>query len=509
MEEKEKKQRPDTEDSLQPQDAEQELHESEKEENQESSSHEESEASSIVTGETTTWNFSKELEAHLQNEQEKQFAFEVKEDSPADEENANDSSTVKESKLEEPVVQTTSHEEENKTEEASETSKDQEEKTEPAVAEKEEEKVEEQKGEKNEPEQQAQGQQKKEHEETVKGLREEQPAEQKQSSKEETEQQQSFFSIRKKIFAAAIALLLVAVGWIGIAFASGNNGHAFGRIFGSSPKQLIFQYGQKTFAFDLEDAGFDGKNPKTVNKQKLNAWIEQIRKQVERPARNANQERLGEPITPEQAGIKLDMEKLNQMLANLNALINKPQKLPVIEIQPKVTTADLKKVDQYLIGSYTTNLGNSNPNRLNNIRLASKAINNLILMPGEKFSFNKVVGERTPERGYKEAGVIIKGEFSEGIGGGICQVSSTLYNSVDEAGLKILQRSSHSAKVTYVPAGRDATVSWGGPDFKFKNNLDKPILIKIHIKHGRITVNIYTVPGTKVHHRDVPRAPGV
>ncbi|MBN2910452.1 VanW family protein [Polycladomyces sp. WAk] len=190
-----------------------------------------------------------------------------------------------------------------------------------------------------------------------------------------------------------------------------------------------------------------------------------------------------------------------EWLPRLTTMTGQPQELPMVIDQPEVTEADFQQVDQRLIGKYTTYFDGSNVNRTTNIRLASKAINNLILSPGERFSFNRVVGPRTPGRGYKSAKVIVRGEYSEGIGGGICQVSSTLFNSVDEAGLRILQRNSHSKEVAYVPPGRDATVSWGGPDFRFKNNLTKPVLIRIRVTSNAITAYVYTTPDARVKKR--------
>nr|WP_255724736.1 VanW family protein [Shimazuella soli] len=141
------------------------------------------------------------------------------------------------------------------------------------------------------------------------------------------------------------------------------------------------------------------------------------------------------------------------------------------------------------------------------MRIASKSINNIILLPGEIFSFNKIVGERTYQKGYRVARKIVKGEYSEGIGGGICQISSTLFNSVDEAGLFIVKRFSFNSLTTYVPSGRDATVSWGGPDFRFKNNLDKPILIRSQVKEGKVTITTYSVPNVKLRPKKVKGAP--
>lgn len=263
----------------------------------------------------------------------------------------------------------------------------------------------------------------------------------------------------------------------------------------------------KTYELDLKTIGYDGENVSTIDEQRLRLWLEEVRKEVEIEPQNAEVKFFGQEIKPEKMGRKMDVEKVESWLNNLEALINKPHTIPIIPIEPEVTTEDLQKVDQALIGKYTTKFDPGNVNRTTNIKLASKAINNLVLLPGEEFSFNKVVGQRTAERGYKPAPVIVKGEYSEGIGGGICQVSSTLYNSVDEAGLKITRRVSHSREVTYVPPGRDATVSWGGPDFRFKNNLDKPVLIRIKVSGPYLTVYTYTVPGAKVKKKKVEPAP--
>lgn len=269
--------------------------------------------------------------------------------------------------------------------------------------------------------------------------------------------------------------------------------------------QLVLE--DKKYELDLNTIGYDGKNVSTIDENKLRAWLDDVQKEVNVEPQNAHADFLGQPIKPEKPGRKMDVAKVESWLKNLKPLINKPQTIPMIPVEPEVTVKDIKSVNKALIGKYTTKFDPGNVNRTINIKLASKAINNIILLPGEKFSFNKVVGPRTSARGYKSAPVIVKGEYSEGIGGGICQVSSTLFNSVDEAGLKITRRSSHSKEVTYVPPGRDATVSWGGPDFRFMNNLNKPVMIKIKVAGPYLTVYTYTVPGAKVKRKKVQQAP--
>lgn len=146
------------------------------------------------------------------------------------------------------------------------------------------------------------------------------------------------------------------------------------------------------------------------------------------------------------------------------------------------------------LGNFTTRYDASNKNRSNNIYLASEKINGTIIMPGETFSYNQVVGKRTIDAGYKEAGAYAGGKVIQEIGGGICQVSSTLYNAVLYADLEIVERSNHYFETSYVTAGRDATVSWGTVDFKFKNNRTYPIKIEAVAKNG---INKISILGIK------------
>jgi len=152
-----------------------------------------------------------------------------------------------------------------------------------------------------------------------------------------------------------------------------------------------------------------------------------------------------------------------------------------------------------------TSFNNSNKKRTNNIKLAVAAINNYVIFPGETFSFNRVVGKRTAAKGYLKAKVIVRGEYAEDIGGGICQVSSTLFNAVDNAGLKIVQRFSHSRKVPYIPPGRDATVSWYGPDFVFKNKYNQPVLIQAKTLGNLLIIKLYSSDVVEYDPKQVPK----
>jgi vancomycin resistance protein YoaR len=123
--------------------------------------------------------------------------------------------------------------------------------------------------------------------------------------------------------------------------------------------------------------------------------------------------------------------------------------------------------------------------------MATNSINKSIIAPQTVFSFNNTVGIRTMERGYLDALVIVGNKFEPGLGGGICQVSSTLYNAALLAGLEIVERSNHGLAVAYVPLGRDATVAWGIQDFRFKNNTDSPVYIRAITGGGTLTINVY------------------
>lgn len=166
--------------------------------------------------------------------------------------------------------------------------------------------------------------------------------------------------------------------------------------------------------------------------------------------------------------------------------------VPVTVLEPKVTTESLKAsllTDE--LGTYSSDFSSSSADRAHNIQLACDKINGYILAPGEEFSYNDVVGPRTVERGFRMANVYVGNTVQPGIGGGICQVSSTMFNAVVYADLDITSRRNHTLPVTYVPMGRDATVSYGSVDFKFKNNYSKPIEIRAECIGRKNVITIY------------------
>lgn len=159
--------------------------------------------------------------------------------------------------------------------------------------------------------------------------------------------------------------------------------------------------------------------------------------------------------------------------------------------KPAVTTDELSSIN-YKISSFVTGFSASSSQRTNNIELAAKKINDTLLMPGEIFSFNECVGERREDRGFMIAPVIVNNKIESGIGGGICQVSSTLYNAMLSAGIKALERTAHSLPSSYVKLGLDATVDWNNIDLKFENTLGYPIYIQAYTEDKKIYVNFYS-----------------
>jgi vancomycin resistance protein YoaR len=165
--------------------------------------------------------------------------------------------------------------------------------------------------------------------------------------------------------------------------------------------------------------------------------------------------------------------------------------VPVNNVSPALTSTDIKRWRlNRVLGLYITNFNPRAMERTHNLKIASEALDNVIMYPGQNFSFNTWIGPRMAATGYKEAPVVYKGKLVPGIGGGVCQVSSTLYNAVLLANLKIARRYNHSLPSAYVPLGRDATVVNGSLDFIFQNNLTTPILLTAEVGPGYLRVAI-------------------
>lgn len=243
-----------------------------------------------------------------------------------------------------------------------------------------------------------------------------------------------------------------------------------------------------------------------VDLERVGKLSRELSEQLVQEPVNAKIGKSGEILSGE-PGFKVYEEKFQtKFIQTLYEPSKQSMTVPLMTVHPKVDSELIAHIRTQQIGQYVTYFNSRNEERTHNIQLSSDAIDNHVVFPNEVFSFNEVVGKRTKEKGYKPAPVIVKGEVTEGIGGGICQVSSTLFNAVDHARIKIVERYSHSKQVPYVPPGRDATVSWWGPDFTFKNNYNEPVLIRSNVVGGTLRIAIYSANGVDVKPRDIPDA---
>lgn len=219
--------------------------------------------------------------------------------------------------------------------------------------------------------------------------------------------------------------------------------------------------------------------------------IEKIRQEIYKEPQNAQYK--DNKVYKEIDGIdfKISIEEANKILQEEK----EEYVIPLTIIKPEITINDLAEENIFpnQLAKYITRYDESNINRSTNIKLASEKINGTILMPGETFSYNKIVGERTIKAGYKEASVYMNGKVVDGIGGGICQVSSTLYNAALLSNLEIVSRRNHHFITAYVSASRDATVAYGTIDFKFKNSRTYPIKIECTAQNGICQIKIYGI----------------
>ena len=193
-------------------------------------------------------------------------------------------------------------------------------------------------------------------------------------------------------------------------------------------------------------------------------------------------------IIPEVYGFGFDQKQAETLLGE--AAFGETVTLELTYQAPKDTVASLRAAAFKDVLAEFDSVYYLNPPRANNLELACAAIDGFILYPGQTFSFNDVLGERTPEKGYLPAGAYVEGETVDQVGGGICQVASTLYYTALHADLEILERYEHMYTVDYVPLGMDATINWGTLDFRFRNNTDHPILIEANARNSYVTVRL-------------------
>ncbi len=198
-------------------------------------------------------------------------------------------------------------------------------------------------------------------------------------------------------------------------------------------------------------------------------------------------------FTEGKAGKIVDQEKLAAKIEAVIASGDYKQTIDVPFLETAPEDPDKVKSQYQTLATFTTKT-TSNAKRNTNVRLAAEALNGTIVQPGEEFSFNEVVGQRTEEKGYQAAAAYSSGEVVQEIGGGVCQISSTLYRVVFQSGMEITYRCSHTFEPNYVTPGQDAAISWEQPDFKFINRSEGPICIRASYADQKATVSIYGIP---------------
>jgi vancomycin resistance protein YoaR len=242
----------------------------------------------------------------------------------------------------------------------------------------------------------------------------------------------------------------------------------------------------------------DGKTELTIAGPGAEAWFTKLRKTVEHAPVDARFEVTsgGEiRILPDKPGLGIDVPATAEAL--LAAAISPTARTATLAA--RTTAADRTAAEAQamgitgVVGSYYTTYGGI-ASRLHNVALVAELIDGTLVAPGQTFSFNGTTGERTAEKGFQEAPVIINGELQTGLGGGICQVSTTVFNAAYEAGLEIDERTNHALYISHYPLGRDATVNYPDLDLEFTNDTDHWLLVRTFVGSGSLTVNLYGTP---------------
>ena len=238
------------------------------------------------------------------------------------------------------------------------------------------------------------------------------------------------------------------------------------------------------------------------------SWLKQLGARVETPPRNATWAVSGPHVrlVPAKPGLQLDA--VGSVQAVLHAALRPRVRVAqlVVEEEPaKRTTAQASKMGiNALVSTYTTIYGGI-PNRIHNVELVAHLVNDKLIAPGETFSFNKTTGARNAAKGFLVAPVIVNGELTTGLGGGVCQVSTTVFNAAFEAGVQITDRTNHALYISHYPQGRDATVDYPDVDLKFVNDTDHWLLLRTFVGPSSLTVSLYGTPtGRKVESTTSP-----
>lgn len=218
--------------------------------------------------------------------------------------------------------------------------------------------------------------------------------------------------------------------------------------------------------------------------------LEKIRSEIYKEVKDAYYTTNPFTIYPEVNGVDFDIE-------NAKAIISEQKEqyeIPLIITKANKTVQEIgTEAFPDLLATFSTNYNAGDTNRTTNLKLSAGKINGTVLLPGDEFSYNKIVGERTIQAGYKMAATFSGGKVVDGLGGGICQISSTLYDAVVMANLDVTVRRNHQFVTSYLPGGKDATVVWGSQDFKFVNSRKYPVRITATVSGGVATVQVWGV----------------
>ena len=258
----------------------------------------------------------------------------------------------------------------------------------------------------------------------------------------------------------------------------------------------------------LLDLPEGGERELDIGGRQADRWFDRVEKNVSRPARDADFliTSTGVEIVPERDGLELDMTgAAKAILAAALKPSGRVARLPVTSKPAERTAAEARRMGiKGLVANYETIYGGE-PNRLYNVQLVSRLIDRTLIAPGATFSFNRTTGERTAEKGFREAPVIINGELQTGIGGGVCQVSTTVFNAAYEAGLPIDSRANHALYISHYPTGRDATVNYPDLDLRFTNDTGNWLLLRTFVGSSSLTVALYGTPvGRRVESETAP-----
>lgn len=276
-----------------------------------------------------------------------------------------------------------------------------------------------------------------------------------------------------------------------------------------------------TQAYDAHFTGVRVTPVYTLNEAQMHTVLKGFAARINREPTNASGQWDGAAqrlvITPELPGARLDIPASTKILRQevlqaMNAGASAPATamLPYREKIPRIRAAQLEPIDAVL-ATYSTAYRSSSRNRAKNVELAAAPINGYVLLPGDEFSFNNIVGPRTAADGFLEAPVIMNGQLQPGMGGGICQVSTTLYNAALLANMSITKRSHHSLPVAYAPPGLDATVAFGAIDFRFANAMQTPVIIEAQAQRRMLTVRLLgkgPAPTVRLVRSNIRQLPG-